>query len=401
MSLLQIILKSLRQHLLSTVVAALSIALAGGLLITVWAVKDQAVQAFTQTDSGFDAVLGARGSKLQLVLNAVFHLEASPGNLSMDDYNSVRRHPSVRSAVPIAVGDSFRGFRVVGVTTNLFTDTEFAPGRKFSIDPNGRMFDIKRREAVVGSFAAAKLGLSVGDTFQPAHGFVEDDDHRHEETYVVVGVLEPSNTPVDRVVWIPLAGLQRMSGHRAEAVDEISAVLLQLRSPEAGFRLSNVYNDTGSRLTLAWPIDRIMADLFGKIAWFDRILELVAVLVAIVAIGSVLTSIYNSMNARRRDIAILRALGAHRRTVFSVVVLEAAVIATIGMIGAFLAHFVLMNTAATVIRAETGVVLDPFAFHPGMVVVPFTLIGLSALAGFVPANKAYNVNVARHLTPIS
>ena len=124
MTLPLIIYRSLRQHALSTIITAGSIALACGLLMCVWMVKTQSQTVFTQTNAGFDAVLGARGSKLQLVLNAIFHLEASPGNLAWADYEMIKRHPMVKTAIPIAVGDNLRGFRLVGTLPELFTAVE-------------------------------------------------------------------------------------------------------------------------------------------------------------------------------------------------------------------------------------------------------------------------------------
>jgi putative ABC transport system permease protein len=170
------------------------------------------------------------------------------------------------------------------------------------------LFDPTRREAVVGSFVAQKMGLKPGDTFHPYHGLIFNEQDQHSETYVVVGVLKPSNTPADRVIWIPLAGIQKMSGHDPKAATDVSAVLVKLKGGVAtGFRLDLMYNKQGNRLTFAWPIGQVMADLFSKIGWFDRVLELVAYLVALVATASILASIYNSMNERRREIAILRA----------------------------------------------------------------------------------------------
>src|SRR3954462_10958216 len=130
MTLPLIIYRSLRQHALSTFVTAASIALACGLLMCVWMVKTQSQAAFTQTTTGFEAVLGARGSKLQLVLNAIFHLEASPGNLAYADYEGIRRHPMIKTAIPIAVGDNLRGYRLVGTVPELFK-VEYAPGKPF------------------------------------------------------------------------------------------------------------------------------------------------------------------------------------------------------------------------------------------------------------------------------
>jgi putative ABC transport system permease protein len=400
MTLALIIFRSLRQHLLSTVVTVLSIALAGGLLITVWVVKVQSQRTFTQVNTGFDAVLGARGSKLQLVLNAIFHLEASPGNVAAADYDYIKRHPAVKLAIPIAVGDNLRGYRIVGTIPELFTDVEYSPGRHFALSA-GKLFDPAAKEAVVGSFAARQLGLHVGDIFHPFHGLIFDEKNQHAETYVVTGILAPSNTPADKVVWIPLHGLQTMSGHDPKAATDVSAVLIQLRTPAAGFMLDMMYNRQGNRLTFAWPIGSIMADLFSKISWFDQVLTLVAYLVALVSAASVLVAIYNSMNARRRDIAILRALGAHRRTICGAIVLEAAVIGLLGMLAAFAVYAVIFTLVAAVIQTQTGIMLDAWSHQPVMLWAPLGMILLCALSGLLPAWKAYRTDIAENLAPVS
>lgn len=402
MSLARIVFRSLRHHLLSTLITAISIALAAGLLMSVWVVKDQAKATFTGLNSGFDAVLGARGSKLQLVLNAVFHLEESPGNIAWSDFLDIQRNPAVELAVPIAMGDNYRTYRVVGTSSDLFERAEYAPGHKYTVRAPGRVFDSNSREALVGSFVARQLGLKRGDVIHPYHGLLFDEKKRHSEDYVVVGVLEPSNTPADRVIWIPLEGIQKMGGHDPKTATDVSAVLVKLRgSANSGFRLDLLYNKQGNKLTFAWPIGRTMSQLFDKIAWFDRVLEVVAYLVAIVATGSVLASIYNSMNERRREIAIFRALGARRFTVGSAIILECAAIALIGVLIGFLVYSAIMISAAAIIRHETGVVLNPFNAHVVMLYAPAGLIALSALAGIVPAFKAYRTDVAENLSPIT
>src|SRR5476649_944090 len=146
MTLPLIIYRSLRQHALSTFITAGSIALASGLLMTVWMVKTQSQTAFTQTNAGFDAVLGARGSKLQLVLNAIFHLEASPGNLAFADYEAIKRHPAVKVAIPIAVGDNLRGYRLVGTVPELFETVEYAPGKNTRSSPAEKFSPRMRRK---------------------------------------------------------------------------------------------------------------------------------------------------------------------------------------------------------------------------------------------------------------
>ena len=171
MSLLGIVMRSLRQHFLSTCITSCSIALAGGLILSVWTIKDQANDAFVGVHAGFDAVLGARSSKLQLVLNSIFHVEASPGNVAWEDYLDIREHPGISHALPIAVGDNFRGYRLVGTLPALLQNIEHHPGQKYAISSGGRWMDPQRREAVIGFFAAQQLGLKVGDTFHPTMVF--------------------------------------------------------------------------------------------------------------------------------------------------------------------------------------------------------------------------------------
>src|SRR5581483_11623830 len=402
MTLLLIVIRSLRQHALSTLITAFSISLAGGLLMSVWSVKDQARATFTGINGGFDAVLGARGSKLQLVLNSIFHLESSPGNLHAPDYLDIKKNPNVALAIPIAVGDNYHGYRLVGTIPEMFEKTEYAPGKHYELEPGGNFFDPTRREAVVGSFVAQKMGLKTGDTFHPYHGLIFNERDQHSETYVVVGVLKPSNTPTDRVIWIPLEGIQKMKGHDPKAATDVSAVLVKLRGEGAvGFRMDMMYNKQGDRLTFAWPIATTIAELFDKIGWFDKVLALVSYLVAVVATASILASIYNSMNERRREIAILRALGARRRIILSAIILEAAAISTLGMAVGFAIYLVIMTGAAKIIRAQTGIVLDPWQFNTVMLWAPAALIGLGAMAGIVPAMKAYRTDVATYLVPTS
>ncbi len=401
MMLFNLIYRSLRQHALSTLVTAGSIALAAGLLLTVWVVKTQTQAVFAATNSGFDAVLGARGSKLQLVLNTIFHLEASPGNIEAKDFEMIRHHPAVKTAIPLALGDNFHGWRIVGTIEELFTQVEYAPGRHYRILPGGRNFALGQEEAVVGSYAAKRLGWKAGTTFRPYHGLAFDPAAQHNEVYTVVGVLEPTNTPVDRVIWIPLEGVQTMKGHNPLAATELSAVLLQLRAPTAGLMLDRTLNQQGSRLTLAYPIGTIVAELFNKIAWVDQVLTLIAWLVAVLASASVLVSIYNSMSARQRDIAILRALGARRRTVCGAVVGEAAAIGALGSLLGLGVYAVLAGAVAAIIQGQTGVVLEPFRWNAVLAWGPCLYIGLCVFGGLLPAWKAYRVPVAETLAPVS
>lgn len=406
-----IVRKSLRQHALSSLVTVASVALATGLVMAVFSVARQSRLAFAGGPVGYDAVLGARGSELQLVLNTVFHLETSPGNIPWELYEEVKEDPRVALAVPYAVGDHYKGFRVVGTDSKIFEGFEYARGKRFEFAPGGRAFDVTRREAVIGERVARECGLRVGSHFQPSHGVSAGPaEHVHDEEYVVVGVLEPTSSPSDRVIWIPLEGVFRMSGHElrgsgesfvatpGEHIDdhhkELSAVMLKLEGRGAGFYLKNKYNRERKDATLAWPITESVAKLFDKLGWVQLVLEMVAYLVALVAAGSILASLYNTMNERRREFAILRSLGARRSTVFSVIVLEAATIAGLGSVVGLAVCGGILTLAASVVREQTGVSLEIWNYHPALVWTPAGMLLLGAIAGLLPAWKAYSTDVA-------
>jgi putative ABC transport system permease protein len=409
--------RSMRQHLLSTAITVFSVALATGLTMSVFSIQQQTRAAFTGGRVGFDAILGARGSQLQLVLNAVYQLETSPGNIPWALYQAVKHDPRVKLAIPYAVGDNYLGFRIVGTIPDIFTQFEYQKGKHLTVEPGGRTFDPARREAVIGSFVAQKTGLKVGDTFRPYHGLYFNPAMQHDEVYTVVGVLQPTNTPSDRVLWIPLDAFYRMKGHvlRGAGSDytakagveipdrykEVSAVMLKFYSPEAGFMLNQTINHQGKVATLAWPIGKVMAELFDKMGWVVRILTLVAYLVMLVAAASILSSLYNTLNERRREFAILRALGAGRSTVFSAIVLEAAAIAGMGSLAGYAVYLAVFSLASWVVRQQTGVVLDIFHFHAALAAVPAGMTVLGALSGFIPALKAYSTDVVRNLDPLS
>jgi putative ABC transport system permease protein len=258
MSLMSLVRRSLRQHALSSVITVVSVALACGLTMAVFAIKSQTYDAFTGGPVGFDAVLGARGSQLQLVLNTVFHLETSPGNIPWALYKQMAEHPQVELAIPYAVGDNYQGYRIVGTTPEIFRKFEYRKGQPFQVRPGGRFFEIDTREAVVGSYVAENAGLTLGATFMPYHGLSNDSKQQHK------------NSPSDRVVWIPIEGVYRMSGHVlrgtgtvyrpqegeaiAEEHREVSAVMLKFHTPQAGLFLSQQVNRQGTVATLAWPI---------------------------------------------------------------------------------------------------------------------------------------------------
>lgn len=407
-----LIARSLRTHRLSSAITAIATALATGLVMAVFSIESQSRRAFVGGDVGFDAVLGPRGSPLQLVLNSVYHLDTSPGNIPWSLYEDISRDPRVSLAIPYAVGDNYAGFRIVGTTCQLFERfTRYGRGLEF--EPHGRPFDPNRREAVLGSMVADRTKLAIGAAFLPVHG-TSHHGHAHEhDEYTVVGVLAPTNTPMDRVIWIPIEGIYRMEGHVLHGTGqpfvadsgadiptehrEVSAVMLKLRGPDSGLALRELVQRRHHDATLAWPVAAVMGDLFEKIGWMSRVLLSVAYLVMLVAAAAILAALYNTMNERRREFAILRAIGARRSTILSVVIGEAIAIAGCGALLGVALYAGLLTVAAGVIREQTGVMLNVLDAPPAVWWAPAVMLALGALAGVLPAIRAYSVEVAENL----
>jgi len=212
---------------------------------------------------GFNAVLGPRGSQIDLILNAMFHIGSSAGLLSWEQYEEIRDRAGVEEAYPVAVGDNYKGYRLVGTLPELFEEHEWRKGKKYEVKEGGRIFTEAGKEALVGDYVALQLGLSIGDKFNPYHGLGFDETKRHQDTYVVVGLLEPTGTPADQVIWIPLRGIQQMDGHDPVNAQSISAVLLSL-SGRTGFTLDMKYNKEDNQATLVWPVTTSLNAFLGK-----------------------------------------------------------------------------------------------------------------------------------------
>lgn len=408
---LLIVTRSMREHALSTSITVLAAALASGLVMAVLAIHSATSRAFGGMDLPYDAILGPAGGQSQLVLNTLFHLDASQGNLPWDLYQTVANDPGIERAVPYAVGDNFRGYRIIGTTLEAFEGrSPVAPGA---------WFDPAKRQAVVGAAVAKETGLVRGSTFSPSHGLTYDerDPRSHAERYAVTGVMAPTGTPDDRVIFIPIEGVYRMGGHElrgtGQAVGpeefhareipdshkEVSAVLLRFRrgGMSPGLRLNRQFNVLNERVTLAWPIAQVLADLYRKLFWAIEVLRTVAGIVVFVAGAGLLASLYNTMAERRRELAVFRALGAGRALVVSVVVGEAVAIAGLGSLLGFVVYGAILSRVRDTLLHTTGVVLVPAELGAGLLWVPIGMLCVGAVAGLLPAIKAYATDPCRTL----
>lgn len=392
--------KGFRQYAFSSLVASFTIAMAGGLFLSTWKIKEETKKAFSNATGGFDAVLGARGSKLQLILNGLFHLEESPGNLPWKQYEDIKKTSGVREAFPIAVGDNYLGYRLVGTLPELFTKHEWRPGAKYQINPGGRIFSEMAKEALVGSYAAQKLKLEIGNRFHPYHGLTFKEDSKHEDVYVVVGILKPTGTPADRVIWIPIKGIQLMEGHDRSMAQSVSAVLLSLKGA-AGFQLDMKYNKRGNQATLAWPVASILGNFFNKLNWFQDILSLIAYLIAFIGALIIFATLRTAMNERKREFAILRCLGASRQLLTSTILLQSMIISLFGILGTCMAYFLINSFATSIIREQSGVLMKGVDFDQVSIFLFGGILLVGLISGLIPAFQAYRVDLSENLKPLS
>ena len=453
MNLFKIVVKNMRQRALATWLTAVSVALGVGLSVAILLVKQGVQQRFEQGTLGYEMVVGAKGSPLQLVLNTVYNLDISPGNVSWKLFEQLRDDKRVKLAVPFSVGDNYHGFRIIGTTDDFFRKFEFEPGRKPELAA-GRIFNfsetalraafqeaaerarerqVRERgeevkpsaehdhqnrpfEAVIGSIVAQETGLKIGQKFIAAHGVqpaAEAKEHT-ENPWTVVGILKPTQTAVDRGIYINLDSFYHIEGHeirqptelaKAEEKDNdpdpgmVSSIVLKLHSPIAAFPLYREINDRQDAMA-AFPAAEIRK-LFDIVGNIDRLLLAQAILILIVAGVAIAVSIYNSMSERRREIAILRALGARRATIFSIVLLEAVTICAVGAAVGLVGGHAVVAAANGFIYKASGFVIPAYRVHVLEWLVLVVAVTMGALSGWGPALGAYRTDVAKNLAPTS
>ena len=416
MSMWQIILKSLRQHWLSTLLAVIAIACGSSLLISVVSLREQAHHNFTQVGLGVDAILGPKGSPLQIVLNALYHLEEMPGKIKWTYYRAVLEDPLVEMGVPFCTGHSYGGFRVNAVEPSFFTHFEYRPGKHFSFAPGeggiGRLFR-ERHEAVAGWAAARELKIRPGVTFNPVCGVTMGDPVHVNDTITFVGIMAPTGTPHDRAIYIPLTTFYTLEGHGKKVAEmaqdeehrEISGAYITVRKIRGGAvhpgiqGLAYTINQSkGAQLIVP---GEVLPRLFSIIGWVDRVLFAIALLVTILAVLFLFVALIAALRERRRDIALMRSLGATRWTVFGLVMSESLLITLAGgAVGLCLGHGI-VSIGSFYIRAETGLRFTPLYLCQADIYLIPALILLGIATGLIPAIQAYRLSILKNLTPLS
>ncbi len=447
MNLFKIAWRSIQQRGVASLLTTLSMALGVMLVVGVLSIHGVVSESFRSNASfGYNMIVGAKGGKLQLTLNTVYYLsqpvenlpyeyylefltaerrrqqDADPGDIELD--RDGRFGNTVALAIPICLGDYYGRFRVVGTTPDFLDKLVFGSrgDRKFEYEKGGRNFKHRSQEngffeAVVGSVAARELEVKLGDLINSR---CSDPDPEigtlhSEESFKVVGILKPTGTPNDRAVFVNMEGFYLLNGHAKtaegnEAVDgrpreadplpmaerEVTAILVRTSDIFVTQRMENTIEESPDAQAVL-PVKEVYSLFDIIVTPIQTTLLALTAIICVVSGVSILVSIYNSMSERRHEIAVMRALGAGRGTVMSIILLESVCLALGGGVLGWIAAHALNGLASPFIQQRTGVAIGFFdVVSTELLLIP-ALIVLAILCGFLPAMSAYRTDVASSL----
>lgn len=404
-----------RRFALGLVVA--SIALSTLLMLGMERVRKDVRAHFAESVSGTDLIAGARSGSIQLLLYSVFRIGSASNNISWASAQAVASHPAVAWTVPISLGDSHRGFPVVGTTAGYFDFFGFGDGQSLQLAA-GRRFD-GILEAVLGSDVARDLAYREGERIVLSHGdgVLEANDHA-DKPFVVVGTLRRTGTPVDRSIHISLESMEAI--HRdwmaggapmggglprgASAGDDltprsVTAVLVGLKNRSAVFAVQRWIAEYRAEPLQALLPGIALEELWEIVGSAERALLAMGLLVSVVGIAGMVAVILAGLNERRRELAILRAVGAAPRHIVLLLALEAALITLSGVVLGALAAAAGTAMLGGWFQSRYGIALRPAAPASEEWLVIGAMLAVGLLAGLLPGYRAYRLSLADGLSP--
>lgn len=344
--------------------------------------------------AGIDLVVGAKGSPLQLILAGIYHIDHPTGNIQYKEALELTKNPLIRQAVPLALGDSYRGFRIVG-TDQAYPDLyqgQLKEGMLWKTD----------FEANIGSKVAEKTGLKIGDSFTGVHGFIEEAGHAHDEhEYIVTGIFEETGTVLDQLILTNIASVWKIHehghdyAHHSDDNKEITLLLVKYTNPMGAITLPRLVNST-TNMQAASPALEINR-LYSLMGIGVHTIRLIAGFIIIISAFSIFISLLNSLKERKYELALIRSMGGSRNKLFSLIVLEGVTIAFIG----YLAGLVLSRLGMLFISyyAETNYhySLQQW-FNLNDVYFLFVSLIIGLLSALIPAIKAMRTDISKTLS---
>jgi putative ABC transport system permease protein len=405
---LSLALRSLWNRRTTALLTISAIAISVALLLSVQMMRTAARESFASTVSGVDLIVGARSGPLNLLLYSVFHIGDATANVSWTSYQKVARHRDVAWTIPISLGDSHRGFRVMGTNADYFEYYRYGSARPL-IFSTGRRFD-DLYEAVLGADVAQTLGYRIGQSIVIAHGLgaVSFAEHK-DKPFRVVGILQKTGTPVDRTVHVSLeaisaihldwqSGMRAAPGQRISAEesrkqdltpDSITAFLVGMKSKVMTFTMQRAINEFRQEPLLAVLPGVALSQLWNLVGIADTALAVVAAFVVLAGLMGMLTAILTSLNERRREMAILRSVGARPHHILTLMVMEAGALATVGVIAGTLLTYLLLFAAQPLLESRFGIFVRISGLGLREIGVLASIIIAALLMGLLPALRAY------------
>lgn len=408
----------LKDRALNTTLNVILLALGVATMVILVLFSSQLEGRFTRDAQGIDLVVGAKGSPLQLILSSIYHVDVPTGNVPLETVDMLRRRPGVGKVIPLALGDSFRSFRIVG------TEPAYALHYGGTVS-EGRMFAAPM-QATIGAEVARRTGATIGQRFVGSHGMA-GGGHQHEERpFTVVGILAPTETVLDRLILTPVESVWDVHGiarHDAdepqEASDsahhdhdaheegdhhdevtpgaealapEVTAVLVSYRSPLAAVQVPSFINKQTS-LQAAAPAVEITRLLSLVGIGLDAV-RAFAVLLMLTAGLSIFVALYTSLRQREADMAMLRVIGARPSGIFGHILLEGLLLAAAGAaLGLLLGHGIVAIAGASFAQLR-DMGLDAWTFLPAETAIVAAALAIGAIAATLPALRVFRVDIA-------
>lgn len=418
MYLLRLAIASLSNRRFSALLTVFAIALSACLLLAVERVRTEARASFASTLSGTDLIVGARSGSINLLLYSVFRIGNATNNIRWDSYEAVAQSPLVKWTIPISLGDSHRGYRVMGTDTGYFEHYRYGRGQSLRL-AEGRPFGRDLFDVVLGAEVAEALHYRLGERIVLAHGVSTVSLVQHDDKpFTVVGILERTGTPVDRTLHISLPGMEalhvdwkggapargagRVTAEQARGMDlqprAITAFLVSLKSRVGTFALQRQINEYDGEPLLAILPGVALQELWSLMGTAEKALFVVSLFVVLTGLIGMLTAILASLNERRREMAILRSVGARPWHVFSLLLAEAFALALAGVSGGVALLYLGIGAGRGYLRSAYGIDLPLAAptAHEWSLLAGILVAAL--LMGCVPAWRAYRQSLADGLS---
>lgn len=417
MTLVFLALRSIKNRFVATSITIFSIALSVFLVLGVERIREGAKDGFSNTLSQTDLVVGARGSDIQLLLYTVFHMGEATNNISYSSFEHFKKHSAVEWTIPISLGDSHKGHRVISTDENFYEHYRYQGDHSLKFAQGLQARDIF--DVVIGADVAKKLNYKVGDPIVLSHGISEISLVKHnDKPFHIVGVLEATATPLDRALFITLEGMEAihmdwkdgappLEGQKTPTLKikkdllkpkQITSFLLRTKNRIETLRLQREINTFEDEPLLAAIPGVVLSKLWSTLGYAEKALKGISACVALVSILGLLLVLYTSLNERRREMAILRALGLRPHKILFLFIFESLTLVFAGTLMGLALLYSLIIIARPWIMNRFGIFLPLQTLSATEAIYLGVLFIAAFTVGLLPAYAAYRKSLADGLT---